>query len=83
MADDREREAEFDACCAAHWGWDGYHVEDAVSFAHMFKRQRDEARSDADRLRAALEDIVTFDHPMSRVVQIAREALTPTEATHG
>lgn len=33
------------------WGWDGEHVEDAVSFARHFRRERDEARAEIERLR--------------------------------
>jgi len=46
---------EFDECDEARFGWDGYHVEDAVNFARHFRSERDEARAEIERLQAIVE----------------------------
>ena len=50
-----DREREFDDCENDRWGWDGYQVEDAVGFARLFRRERDEAREQVEQLREALQ----------------------------
>jgi len=37
-AQDAARDREFIENVTDTWGWDGYHVEDAVSFARMYRR---------------------------------------------
>jgi hypothetical protein len=46
--DDRE----FDEADAGPFPWDGYHVEDAVRFARVFRAERDAARAELAALRA-------------------------------
>lgn len=50
------RDAHFDNCEADHFGWDGYHVEDAVTFARAFRAERDDARANVAALTAALRE---------------------------
>jgi len=39
------------------WGWDGYHVEDAVSFARHFRAERDEL----------LEELIKIDEQKKKI----------------
>jgi hypothetical protein len=57
VIDDRDvkAEKEFDEACATYGGFDGYHVEDVVGLAMMFRAHRDKARATIKELESALE----------------------------
>ena len=51
---------EFEDNEETHWGWDGYHVEDVLTFAHHFRTERNLARAKIARLERTGDILAEF-----------------------